>query len=108
MITPLGIGEPIVEPDVDLSYFLERQRLSDDVGPTFQVADRDDVQHDVDKSLAHISSDPNTHLSSKKGKIQQIEWDEELDKMNREKKAAEATRGPFFNQCLPEFWLDTN
>jgi hypothetical protein len=102
LITLLGIGEPIVEPDVDLSSFLERQRLSDDVGPTFQVADKDDVQHDVDKSLAHISSDPSgiqTHLSSKKGKIQQIEWDEELDEMNREKKAAEASRGPFF-QCF--------
>jgi len=100
LITLLGIGEPTVEPDIDLSSFLERQRLSDDVGLPFQVADKGDVQHDVDKSLAHISSDPSatkTQLSSKKGKVQRIEWDEELDEMNREKKAAEASRGLFFS-----------
>ena len=93
-------GEPIREPEVDLTSFLEKQRISDDVGPAFfsSLSKQDgDVDEDVDASLAHISSNPAVAKmqSSKKGKVQQIEWDEELDEINREKKAAEATRGQF-------------
>ncbi|KAH9948075.1 hypothetical protein B0H21DRAFT_735226 [Amylocystis lapponica] len=59
-------GEEVVEPEVDLSAFLERQKLSDEpaTGKT----------------------------QSKKGKVKQIEWDAELEKMSREKAAAEASR----------------
>ncbi len=93
-------GEPVVEPEVDLSSFIEKQRISDDVGPTFSLSKQDeyDNEDDVDASLAHISSNPaatKMQSSSMKGKVQQIKWDAELDEVNREKKAAEATRGQF-------------
>ena len=108
------LGEPIVEPEVDLSNFLERQRLADDTEltpiPGTSKDDKDD--EDVDTTLAHISSYPSRlNPSSKKGKVEQIVWDEELDQMNRDKKAAEATWGKiifisiffliFYNQALP-------
>jgi hypothetical protein len=94
-----GTGEPIVEPEVDLSKFLERQRLADDTDlPTIPGANNDDKDddEDVDTTLAHISSYTsrwNPQATSKKGKVEQIIWDEELDKMNQDKKAAEATWG---------------
>ena len=93
-----GTGEPIVEPEVDLSNFLERQRIADDMDlPTIPGASKDDKDdEDVDTTLAHISSYPsrlNPQATSKKGKIEQIIWDEEIDRMNRDKKAAEATWG---------------
>ena len=97
-LTFLWAGEPIVEPEVDLSTFLEKQRISDDVGPSLRVAEaEDDDNDDVDTSLAHITSKSigNPVQASRKGKVEQIVWDEELDTMNREKKAAEATRGKF-------------
>ncbi|KAF8963260.1 hypothetical protein BDZ97DRAFT_1661830 [Flammula alnicola] len=88
-------GEPVVEPEVDLSTFLEKQRISDEAGPTLRVAEKKDYDdEDVDTSLAHISSNPSRipgEAASKKGKVEQIAWDEELDEMNKEKKAAEAT-----------------
>lgn len=94
-----GTGEPIVEPEVDLSKFLERQRLADDTDlPTIPGVNNDDKDddEDVDTTLAHISSYAsrwNPQATSKKGKVEQIVWDEELDKMNQDKKAAEATWG---------------
>ena len=109
-------GEPVVEPEVDLTSFLEKQRISDDVGPTFSLSpsrhDKDDEEDNVDASLAHISSNPavaKMQSSSKKGKVQQIKWDEELDEINKEKKAAEATRGRFsyfsFRRLLPLIYI---
>ena len=93
-----GIGEPIVEPEVDLSNFLERQKLADDKDlPIIPGAIKDNKDdEDVDTTLAHILSYPsrlNPQATSKKGKLEQIVWDEEIDKMNRDKKAAEATWG---------------
>ncbi|KAF8890812.1 hypothetical protein CPB84DRAFT_1784587 [Gymnopilus junonius] len=88
-------GEPVVEPEVDLSAFLERQRISDEAGPSLRVAEKKDYdENDVDTSLAHIVSKPSrvsSQASSKKGKVEEIAWDEELDEMTREKQAAEAT-----------------
>ncbi|KDR78097.1 hypothetical protein GALMADRAFT_65103 [Galerina marginata CBS 339.88] len=87
-------GEPIVEPEVDLSAFLEKQRISDEVGPTLRVTEaRDYDEDDVDTSLAHITSDPSRigSQASRKGKTEQIQWDEGLDELSREKQAAEAT-----------------
>ncbi|KAF5329270.1 hypothetical protein D9619_009309 [Psilocybe cf. subviscida] len=88
-------GEPILEPEVDLSEFLDKQKISDAAGPTERIAEQKDYdEDDVDTSLAHITSgDGRNHLqaSSKKGKIAQIAWDDELDDMSREKNAAEAT-----------------
>ncbi|KAF9526200.1 hypothetical protein CPB83DRAFT_495904 [Crepidotus variabilis] len=90
-------GEPIVEPEVDLSTFLEKQKISDDVGPTISVPAVDLAynEDDVDESLSHITSDPSKRAvqsASRKGKVQQIEWDENLEELSREKRASEATK----------------
>jgi hypothetical protein len=111
LICLLGTGEPIVEPEVDLSNFLERQRLADDTDlPTIPGASKDDnVDEDVDTTLAHISSYRsrlNPQATSKKGKLEQIIWDEEMDRMSRDKKAAEATWGMITSSfLLSKFFL---
>ena len=75
---------------MDLSAFLERQRISES-GPS--VLPTDDVdQDDVDHTLAHISSDTPSS-GPQKGKVMQIEWDNELDQMIRDKASAEAAWG---------------
>ncbi|KAG6846721.1 hypothetical protein H0H93_012236 [Arthromyces matolae] len=78
-------GEPIVEPEVDLSAFLEKQRISDS-GPSIGPVDDVDVE-DVDTSLAHIGT---RTTSTKKGKTETIKWDEKYEDMSREKASAEA------------------
>ncbi|EAU85744.1 hypothetical protein CC1G_04961 [Coprinopsis cinerea okayama7 len=87
-------GEPIVEPEVDLSTFLEKQRISSPSPTSLAPLEKgkDAVNEDeVDASLAHISSKPTNRVTAdRKGKVQQIEWDAELDEMTREKEAAEA------------------
>ena len=88
-----SIGEEEIEPEVDLSSFLERQRLSGaspslglpPAAPTY-------AEDEVDHSLAHISSRPQA-TQSKKGRIQTVQWDAELEEMTREKAATEATWG---------------
>ncbi|EGN92604.1 hypothetical protein SERLA73DRAFT_190779 [Serpula lacrymans var. lacrymans S7.3] len=84
-------GEEIREPEVDLSAFLERQKLSDDSGPS-TVSPPVDDDDDIDHSLDHISSHRQPVSQSKKGRVQTLEWDEALEEMSREKAAAEATR----------------
>ncbi|KAG5352513.1 hypothetical protein C0989_001998 [Termitomyces sp. Mn162] len=84
-------GEPIVEPEVDISAFLEKQRIAD-IGPSIAPADSTDDE-DVDTSLAHIGSKSRVVTSTKKGKMEKIEWDEALDTMSREKASAEAAWG---------------
>ena len=80
---------------MDLSRFLEKQRLADAplLATGLEQNDRDD--DDVDTSLAHISSKPLASGVSRKGKVEKIVWDDELDKMSQEKAAAEAARGTF-------------
>lgn len=84
------LGEEIVEPEVDISALLERQRLSPGPSVVSPPSDEDD---DVDTSLAHIGSEGRVAAQSRKGRVQQIEWDAELEELSREKAAAEATRG---------------
>ncbi|KAJ7107801.1 hypothetical protein C8R44DRAFT_637223 [Mycena epipterygia] len=80
---------PEVEPEVDLSAFLERQRIEDALGPS--VVSRNPAEDDdVDHSLAHISSGGIKPVVSRKGKVEEIEWDEELDELERDKASAEA------------------
>ena len=75
---------------MDLSSFLERQRLTDDP-PSPPVPEEDD---DVDASLpVHGVNGIPQNTNTKKGKVQQIEWDTSLEDMSREKAAADATRG---------------
>jgi hypothetical protein len=85
-------GEPIVEPEVDLSSFLEKQRISDDVGPSSHLAgEKEGEEDDISAYLNSLKG--RITPPSKKGKMQQIEWDDELEELDREKKAAEAARG---------------
>ena len=88
-ISPLLQGEVEEEPEVDLSEFLARQKL-EDIPQTNLKEDSDD---DVDTSLAHLSSNPTAASRSRKGNIQQIEWDEGLEEIKREKEIADANRG---------------
>ncbi|KAJ3752263.1 hypothetical protein EV360DRAFT_55528 [Lentinula raphanica] len=80
-------GEPIVEPEVDLSAFLEKQKLSSDPSEALQPAENED---DVDHSLDNLTT--TKKAANLKGKTQQIEWDDSLEDLLREKAAAEATR----------------
>ncbi|KAK6967075.1 hypothetical protein R3P38DRAFT_2589566 [Favolaschia claudopus] len=84
-------GEPIVEPEVDLTAFLEKQRISDDTsGPSMlRKSAPEDEEDDVDHSLSHISSGAKA-TASRKGKVEQIEWNDDLDQLEREKVSAEA------------------
>jgi hypothetical protein len=85
-------GEPILEPEVDLSAFLEKQKISDDK-PVLGLEKKTIDEDEVDASLAHISSNPNKPSIDRKGKVQEIKWDRELEEMSRAKAAAEAQRG---------------
>ncbi|KAK7050640.1 hypothetical protein R3P38DRAFT_1764112 [Favolaschia claudopus] len=84
-------GEPIVEPEVDLTAFLEKQRISDDTsGPSMpRKSAPEDEEDDVDHSLSHISSGAKA-TASRKGKVEQIQWNDDLDQLEREKVSAEA------------------
>ncbi|KAH9887057.1 hypothetical protein C8Q73DRAFT_714543 [Cubamyces lactineus] len=82
-------GEEVVEPEVDLSSFLERQKQSE--GPTSALVPSDE-DDDVDTTLAHLTAQLKPPSQSKKGRVQQIEWDAELEELSREKAAADATR----------------
>ncbi|KAG7443816.1 uncharacterized protein BT62DRAFT_934772 [Guyanagaster necrorhizus] len=85
-------GEPIIEPEVDLSSFLQRQKLSDNPGSSLQTIPPDN-NDDIDHSLAHISSRGiGSEAPSRKGKVEQIVWDDELDELSREKAVADANR----------------
>jgi hypothetical protein len=95
-------GEPIPEPEVDLSAFLARQRLQDDASPNLSLAPPvDDVElNDIDRSLGHITtariaSRSENPLENRKNKIQRVKWDRELEEMKREKEEADAQRGPW-------------
>jgi hypothetical protein len=93
-------GEPIVEPEVDLSAFLEKQRLADDEsGPSAPPPpeEEDDVDHNYDH-LFQGGSAP-----TMKGKVEQIQWDNSLDALLKDKIAADASRGTFsvaFSRCF--------
>ncbi|KAN0079869.1 hypothetical protein V8E55_009435 [Tylopilus felleus] len=87
-------GETIQEPEVDLSAFLERQRLSDAASPGAPAPDaqEEEDEDEIDHSLAHIASQRQPASQSKKGRVQTIAWDDTLEQMHREKAAAEANR----------------
>ncbi|KAF7357123.1 hypothetical protein MSAN_01306400 [Mycena sanguinolenta] len=87
--------EPVLDSD-GASIFpctilaIDNCRISDAPGPsilpTAGSADEDDVDH----SLDHISSGGVKPVVSRKGKVEQIEWDHELEDLGREKASAEA------------------
>jgi hypothetical protein len=81
-------GQPMVDPEVDLSAFLARQRLEDQSKLFGQATTGKD--DDVDPSLAHINPNSSNKLPSKKGKVQRIEWDASLEEMEHNKNVAQA------------------
>ena len=89
-----GIGEEIKEPEVDLSNFLARQRLDDAISPSIPNPAAEPDEDEVDHSLTHLKfvGAQSAHKPVK-GRVQTIDWDEELENMSREKAAAEANRG---------------
>jgi hypothetical protein len=88
-------GKPIVEPEVDLSVFLEKQKLSPDEapGPSFLPTKEeiDDDDDDIDHDIAPLDAQRGKSVS-KKGKVEQIEWTPELETMHREKAIADTAR----------------
>lgn len=87
-----------MDPEVDLSTFMEKQRISEASGLlALPLENQNDDDDDVDHTLAHISSHRTTAAPSKKGKVSQIKWDDELDELSREKASAEATWGEKFS-----------
>jgi hypothetical protein len=82
-----------VEPEVDLSEFMERQRIADEASLALALDGKSYDNDEVDTSLAHISSKSIRSPVDRKGKVQQVEWDRELDEMTKEKAAAEAQWG---------------
>ncbi|ETW79711.1 hypothetical protein HETIRDRAFT_322371 [Heterobasidion irregulare TC 32-1] len=83
-------GEEILEPEVDLSRFLERQRLDDAPPPLGTSVTTEEHEDDVDHTLSHVTAKPVVGAPSRKGKVQHIEWDSDLEQMSREKVVAEA------------------
>ncbi|KAJ8515194.1 hypothetical protein ONZ45_g7335 [Pleurotus djamor] len=91
----LHLREPIVEPEVDLSGFLERQKQSDDTKVTIPGAEtnlQEDEDDEVDHSLAQLMSSKGNLSASKKGRVSNIDWDDGLADMRKEKEAVDAAR----------------
>jgi hypothetical protein len=91
------IGEPIAEPEVDLGAFLARQRLQDHAtgDPSSVPPPNEETLADIDTSLTHIGTTKSRQpadRNDRKGKLQILDWDEELEDMKREKNAADAQR----------------
>lgn len=77
---------------MDITSFLERQRLRDKNPEASPPHEDEDA---IDQSLAHLTIGRQPADVSKKGRMRQIDWDESLEEMSREKDAAEASRGKF-------------
>jgi hypothetical protein len=74
---------------VDLSAFLERQRLDDPATLDATAKEEDPDDNDVDLTLKSLTA----RNPGKKGQVHQIEWDKEMDQLQRDKISAEAARG---------------
>lgn len=89
------LGKPVLDPEVDISDFLSKQRTSDSKSPFYSSKEDYDDAEDIDYSLPDYSQlVPYIIPSSnrKKGKIEEVEWDEGLEDMIKEKDAEEAKR----------------
>jgi hypothetical protein len=85
----LFTAEEEPEPEVDLSTFLERQRLTIQEDYT----SHDEQDDDVDHTLSNLPSASSSTPSARKNKTQTIEWDASMEDLKREKEAAEAVWG---------------
>ena len=86
-----SLGEEEPEPEVDLSAFLARQKLSSNERIIAEAAGKEEVDH----TLAHLTSNLQPNRQPKKGQVQPITWDNELEEMRREKAIAEANWGTY-------------
>lgn len=85
------LAEEQPEPEVDLSSFLAKQRLTD---PDLRLPHDQPIKNedDVDDSLHHITS-YSSQVRPSKNRVQTIEWDESLNELKLEKESADAVRG---------------
>ncbi|KAF8580248.1 hypothetical protein K439DRAFT_1662863 [Ramaria rubella] len=76
------------EPEVDLTIFLAKQRLTDQESrkPYVEIGIDDGIDHSLSNFHFTSSSAPNP----RKNKTEIIEWDASMDELKREKNAAEA------------------
>lgn len=83
----------MVEPEVDLSAFLARQKLSPDEGI---IAEPPGEEEEIDHTLDHLlTSNSQPIRQPKKGQVQSIAWDNDLEEMSRERAIAEANWGAY-------------
>ncbi|KAG8941409.1 hypothetical protein FRC04_004202 [Tulasnella sp. 424] len=87
-----GEEEEEPEPEIDLSKFLEKQRLAPDddngVLSSRRGADDDDIDHSLDNLL-----DPSVRRNADGRKhIETVEWTQEMEAMAQEKSQADAAR----------------
>lgn len=65
-------------------------------------------EDEVDHSLAHLgSAGPQSGRKPMKGRIETVEWGEELENLSREKAAADANRGKKQNGFHADYTLLT-
>ena len=102
------------EPEVDLTAFLERQRAATSEDPSIPGTsskspplqqdtgalgpeEGDGIDHELEQMMRAASLDGARKnyktANSRKNNKQVLEWDDEMEKMQREKTAAEALRG---------------
>jgi len=55
-----------------------------------QQVNEDEIDNTIAPILPHLSS---ATSNTKKGQVRQIEWDEQLEQMSRERTTADAARG---------------
>ena len=85
------LAEEEPEPEVDLSIFLERQRLTDqDDRISYKEEEFDDG---IDHSLSNLPLASSSGSKTRKNKTQTIQWDASMDQLKQEKEAAEAVWG---------------
>ena len=96
----LVTGEPEVEPEVDLSNFLARQKLDDSDSLKVPGVPQEDDEEEVDESISHLLRGEATSSRPRKGKVVQIDWDQQLDDISREKAAADANRGIYVSSSI--------
>jgi hypothetical protein len=92
-VADYAVGEPIVEPEVDLSSFLEKQRISEPVNKEILSSQQESDEDDVDQSLAHLAPGKSSRTNNMKGKTVTVEWTEDLAAMEKQKNEADANRG---------------
>lgn len=90
---PFYLVEEEPEPEIDLSSFLDRQRIADQEDPT--SSREKEFDDDVDYSLSNLPSASSSAIKTRKNKTQTIQWDASMDQLKREKEAAEAVWGLF-------------